>query len=431
VTSLDLPTRRELPAAPAGREGIDPLPAVVGATVCLLPFLDPAGPGNTAPADVAMVAAIVVALLHATREHVRIRFPYLAGVTGLVVGGAVAALAARAPASVGLVLVQDLLLLVWAATIALGGRSHMIVVAVTRAWCRTAPVYSAVVVCAYVVGFAPLSGVSAKDGVRAAYTFGDPNLAGNYLVVSLFVMAACERPRSAGVRRAAYAVVLLAIAFTGSNGAMLTVVLGLVCSLSLTALRRRGPIAGLLALTASLLAACLLVLVVLPRVDVDGLRERAAGSVPLLRDSFGRSAGSSDERSVILAEGTELYLHGDALGYGPSRTKATLQATQAPYVKEAHNDYLATLLERGLIGAVGLLMLGVAVAWRCGRLCLTPLPPKYAEIVPRAWLLVTIAPVMAVSASFYEVLHFRHLWTWLGLVAALVLALQHDSESEA
>jgi hypothetical protein len=33
---------------------------------------------------------------------------------------------------------------------------------------------------------------------------------------------------------------------------------------------------------------------------------------------------------------------------------------------------------------------------------------------------------MATAAGFYEVLHFRHMWTWLGLVAALVLAMQDE-----
>ena len=53
-----------------------------------------------------------------------------------------------------------------------------------------AVVYSAVAIVAYLIGFAPLSGVTAKDGVRASYTFVDPNLAGNSLVTSLFVMMA-------------------------------------------------------------------------------------------------------------------------------------------------------------------------------------------------------------------------------------------------
>ena len=50
-------------------------------------------------------------------------------------------------------------------------------------------------------------------------------------------------------------------------------------------------------------------------------------------------------------------------------------------------------------------------------------------MLPRAWLLVTIAPVMAVSATFYEVEHFRHLWTWLGLLAALVLVLERPGHA--
>ncbi|HEY4569262.1 MAG TPA: hypothetical protein VIH10_07345, partial [Kribbella sp.] len=169
---------------------------------------------------------------------------------------------------------------------------------------------------------------------------------------------------------------------------------------------------------------------VMPRVDLGEIRERAAGSVPLLRDSFGRSSNSAGERATIVREGASLFLEGDAVGFGPARTKSTLAATQAPYVKEAHNDYLATLLERGLIGAIGLLLLGIAVLVRCVRLVVGDLPQRYAELVPRPWLLAVIGPVMATAAGFYEVLHFRHLWTWLGLVAALVMAMQ-DQRDEA
>jgi hypothetical protein len=33
---------------------------------------------------------------------------------------------------------------------------------------------------------------------------------------------------------------------------------------------------------------------------------------------------------------------------------------------------------------------------------------------------------MALSGTFYEVEHFRHLWTWLGLLAALTMVLERD-----
>ncbi|MEU4396540.1 O-antigen ligase family protein [Kribbella sp. NPDC023855] len=413
------------PGLPRG----DVLATMMGLTVCLLPFLVPAGPGNTALADVGMTVCIGLALLWSVREHLPVNVPYLLGVAGLLLGGAFAAYVAQAPVGVGLVLAQDVLLLAWGAALAMGRHNPAIMSAVTRAWCRTAPVYSAVMAAAYLLGFNALSGVSAQNGVRASYTFGDPNLAGNYLVVSLFVMAACKCPRSPGVRRIAYVLVLMAIGFTGSNGAMLTLLVGLVLALTITRYRRRGALVGLTTLAASVLVAGTVFMFVMPRVDLGQVREAAAGSVPLLRDSFGRSGSSTSERATIVREGTNLFFEGDAAGYGPARTKATLAANQAPYVKEAHNDYLATLLERGLIGALGLLALGVAIGVRCFRLVVSDLPESYAALVPRAWLLAVIGPVMATAAGFYEVLHFRHLWTWLGLVGALVLVL-HDQQKK-
>jgi len=421
--------------APAAPTTVDPAPVrkgdavavLAGLTACLLPFLAPAGPGNTAPADLMIVVTIGAAFLWATREQLPVRLPYTWGVTLMVLGGALAALLAHAPVTSALVLVQDGLLLMWCATIALGRHDPAIIVFVTRAWCRTAAIYATVGVAAYLIGLSAVSGVSAKDGVRASYTLGDPNLAGNYLVVSLFLMMACKCPRSPSLRRLAYLVVLLAMGFTGSNGAMLTLLVG--GGLAVTLWRyQSGALWGTLTLAVSLLLVGVMAFLVMPRVDLGSLRERAAGSVPLLRDSFGRSGSSTSERATIVQEGFTLFMQGDVTGYGPARTKATLQETQAPYVKEAHNDYLATLLERGVLGALGLLVLGVAIAARCARLLLRSLPPPYDAIVPRPWLLVVIAPVMATAAGFYETLHFRHLWTWLGIVAALTLAIQ-DHES--
>jgi O-antigen ligase len=404
---------------------VDPLVAVLGLTVALLPFLNPAGPGNTAPADVGIIMSIVLAVLWITREQLPFKLPYAAGVGGLVLGGALAAAVSSAPVGSALVIVQDLLLLAWCAVLALGRHNPAIIGVTTRAWCLTAAIYSGVMVFAYLLGINAVAGVSAKDGVRAAYTFGDPNLAGNYLVVSLFMMAACKRPRSPGIRRVGYVLVLTAIVFTGSNGAMLTLLIGSTLAFALTRYRRYGARDGVTALAVSALLGVVIVGVVIPRVDLDQLREHASGSIPLLRDSVGRSGSSTGERTTIVSEGAKLYLQGDATGYGPARTKATLRSTQAPYVKEAHNDYLATLLERGFVGAVGLLLLGIAILVRCGRLAFGTLPTAYAEAVPRAWLLAVIGPVVAGAASFYEVLHFRHLWTWLGIVAALVYAMQN------
>lgn len=420
------------PAAAGGRRmARQPvLPLVCGTTACLLPFLNPAGPGNTAAADLGISAAIVCGLLWAVRERLPVRFPYAAGVVVMMLGGALAAALADAPASTAIPLLQDLVLLLWAATLALGRHDPAIIRAVTHAWCRLVPIYCTVGVLAYLIGLSALSGVNASNGSRASYTFYDPNLAGNYLVVSLFIMVACKRPRSPGVRRAAYAIVLVAIAFTGSNGAMLTLLIGATLAFTVFRYRAQGPFGALLALSTAVAAAAAFITLVLPHVNVEQLREDAASSIPLLRDSLGRSAGSTSERQDILVEGSRLYFQGDAMGYGPALTKATLQQTQAPYVKEAHNDYLATLLERGVVGMVGLVLLGFAIGTRSVRVLVGRVPEVLADAVPRAWVLPVIFPVMAVAASFYEVLHFRHFWTWLGILAAVALTMRDEQTNE-
>jgi hypothetical protein len=399
-----------------------PLTLAVGMTVALTPVLVPPGPGNTAFADIWMAAAILLAALALSGTRTVLRLPYSSGVTLLVIGGLIGAIMAGAPAHVVLVIAQDVILLLWCAVLAMGRDDPRLVEVVTRTWCRTAPLLASVGVLSYIVGFAPLSGVTAKDASRASYTFGDPNLAGNYLVLSLLIMFACQRPVRPRLRWASYAMVLTALVMTGSNGGMLSLMLAVSGLVILTALRRQGPTAAIVTLSLCGAATVGAAVYVAPRVDLTSVRIAAAQSVPLVRDSVGRSDGSANEREALLNEGTRLWFSGQGTGYGPARTKATLLAFQAPYVKEAHNDYLATLLERGPVGVIGLLLLGLTTGTYLRRLLVTPLVGAWHEAVPRVWALVVIAPVIVFAAAFYETLHFRHLWTWLGLVAALALS---------
>lgn len=422
---------RRHPAPVGTPERVSVLPALVALTVALLPFLAPAAPGNVVPADLGMVACVAVGLLWASRRACPVRWPYAPGMVLMMIGGALAATVSAGSFGSALVLLQDLVLLLWAVGLALGREDAAIVAAAATTWCRTAAVYAAIGVAAYLVGFSPLSGVTAKNGVRAAYTFGDPNLAGNYLVVSLFMVAACRRPRTTVLRHSAYLLLVVAIAFTGSNGAALTLCVGLALAGALTQYRAGGPMVGFRALIVLATVTVAAVTLVLPRVSLDAVRAKASDSIPILRDSVGRSAGSTSERATLLSEGYGLYLSGDPAGFGPARTKAHLEASQAPYVKEAHNDYLATLLERGLVGCLGLLVLGWAIGRRCVRLVLDPVPPALRDAVPRAWLLAVILPVTAIAGGFYEVLHFRHVWTWLGLVAAIAATSADEREASS
>jgi O-antigen ligase len=87
--------------------------------------------------------------------------------------------------------------------------------------------------------------------------------------------------------------------------------------------------------------------------------------------------------------------------------------------KEAHNDYLAYLIERGPLGLLGLLLLKVAAFrrvilwWRRRR--------RQGHITGGVLVASSLAAMasMAVHSLTLETLHFRHEWLFLAMVCAL------------
>jgi O-antigen ligase len=221
----------------------------------------------------------------------------------------------------------------------------------------------------------------------------------------------------------------MAIVFTGSNGALVGMVVGVVAGLIVGRWRSRGPVAATGLACVLLVGAGLL----LTSVNWTSLQEQAAASGPVLHDSFGRSDSSSADRQVLFAEGVRLYWSGNLVGIGPGRTKNVLAAMPAPYVKEAHNDYVATVLELGAIGAVGLVVLLTTVATRLQRLAGGTARGRWGALtagMPSPQFLVAMGAAFLVSGAFYEVLHFRHLWAFLGLLAGLDLIRADTAEAE-
>jgi O-antigen ligase len=169
---------------------------------------------------------------------------------------------------------------------------------------------------------------------------------------------------------------------------------------------------------------------VVATVNVPRVVDRLTSSSPYLRDSIGRHEESTGSRTELAREGVRLWLNSDRLlGLGPVGTQSTLRARQAPYVKEAHNDYLAALNERGVLGGTAMILLIAAIAVASRRISRTAgPPPPWRPVVPRPELLAATVVAIALSAMFYEVLHFRHVWAFFGLIAALELARRRPTE---
>ena len=78
----------------------------------------------------------------------------------------------------------------------------------------------------------------------------------------------------------------------------------------------------------------------------------------------------------------------------------------------------------GAIGAVGLVVLLTTVATRLQRVTGGTARGRWGALtagMPSPQFLVAMGAAFLVSGAFYEVLHFRHLWAFLGLLAGLDL----------
>ncbi|HEV2257817.1 MAG TPA: oligosaccharide flippase family protein [Streptosporangiaceae bacterium] len=423
-------TRRAGAARPQVSRRVNVVKVVMGLGIWSLPMLRPAGPGNTAPADLFLgLAILVTALFFASRRQV-MRFPYMFPVGLTILGGALASTVAYRHAYVsvggGLVsLIQDAFLLAWCIGIANVGRDPALLRSMARAWAISATFWASLMIIGYFGHISALSGQDARTGIRAAFTLGDANLAANYFVCSLLVLRAMRYPQRRKLRWACCALLVTAIALTGSNGGMLVLIIATVAGGIFKMARHRSGATAVIA-AAALISA---VLAIGPHVSVQSIVAKAQSSGQFLNNSIGHAGESSGSRSMILSQTEELYLTWDnLLGIGPGGTKGAFQAHGFSYVKMAHDDYAASLVERGVLGAVALACLLLIVLARCRRIAVRGLRPRYASIFPRPELLGAAVIAMVISAMFYQVLHFRHLWALLGLVAAVDLWGRRDSQ---
>jgi hypothetical protein len=380
--------------------------------VALLPLLRPTGPANTAPLDFFILLVLGSCLLWAGRSGTRWRFPYVFPFSLFVLGGALGSLAGPVPMG-GLIA-----LLAWCICLANVCRSPRGLQVVLRTWVWSAMAWAIVLLIGEFTGNAYLAGIQSWEGGRTSLTFGDPNYCAYYFFVAMMMIAATRYPRRRRTRVLMYLILLPTWALSGSNGAIVELLLALALIAVIAVHREHGA-------TLAISAACMLLAfgaVAVPRIPFARIQRAAHDSqYRLLRDWLGRSEKTFGQRKQLDHEGIDLFLNGGPLGEGPTSTIHRLTATQAPFAREAHNDYLAALTERGFIGAAGLMLLLGGVLTRAASLVRARLSPAFTEVVPRAGPLVAAVAGTFVFSTVYEVLHARDVWALFAVVAALSL----------
>lgn len=407
---------RDRALARVATHGRSRVPAVAtAAAVALLPLLEPRGPVNMAPVDAFIAVAIAAAVFWAISTRQVWRFPYALAMSLFIAGGAIGAMAGPVP-SVGLsAVLQDMVLLVlsWVVVNVAASRDHFRLLG--RVWAYASIAWAAVLLAGIVTATPALTGRVAREGTRTALTFGDPNISANYYFISIMIISAFRCPRHRLPRYAAYGLLLGALATTGSNSGIVSLTVGVTAAVLVSLYRRTGVVPALTALCLVIVAG----VVAASQINLQSLEDRAHSSrYAIIRDGIGRGQTSTAQRGSLLQESMHLYAEGGPLGAGPVSTKTRLEAGMAPLVKEAHDDYMAALTERGAIGALGLVLLLGSILVRAGAVARTPPGSRPDEPLVNPNALVGALAGTLVTMTVYELLHTRHVWTLFSLVAA-------------
>ncbi len=415
-SSARLSSGSALPHGGASEPGQGAL-VILAATVALLPVITPKLPGNAAPIDGLMAATVFAVFVWALRTKATVRVPYVVPTTALMLVGAASALLSILPGSGAVAVAQEVFLLGWCAAVATLCRTPRALGIVLRTWAVSATAWAGLLIVVVAAGVGgPLTATNG-GGVRYQMLFDHPNMAGNFFVIAMFVVVACGYPGRLWLRSAFIGVLFVGTLLTGSNAALLSLVAGALVTLFMHVRVRSGLIKA--TAVTSLLVGGLAVSWL--QVGEPLLASASQSDNPLLRYSVGRGADSAEGRVDLFSSQFELYERGHLLGIGPTATQDTLNAAAAPIVKEAHSDYLGTLVERGPFGLLAVFgLMGVIVA-RIVALSRRPLPPRLAAAIPVPAALAGACAAFAATAVTHEVLHYRWLWLLLGIIAAVHL----------
>jgi O-antigen ligase len=411
----------------AGRADQALLPKVlIAASIFALPALQPRGPGHLTPADFVMAAGLIGVVLWARTYRIKVHAPYAIPIGILILTGMFAALFGIAPQTGLLSAVQESFLLAWAAAIATlcGSPKNLSMILSTWAW--TATVWASVLAGAVVSHQWWLAGVQSLSGARAQLAFDNPNMAADYFLLSFFVVLISRYPRHRLARAYAYLVIAAALVFTGSNAALLSLGLGVAVA-GFVGLWRRADMVSAVAVSA--VAGALLIGVTYIAAESGMVENLQNSSNVLIQRSVARGPKSAAGRQTLYNEEFQLYRTGSLLGRGPASTKASLGSSLGEIVKEAHDDYLATLIERGAIGVIGLIILIGAVGVRAFYIAMRPLAPAYSRLIARPSLVLGAVVALAATSATHEILHYRHVWALFGILGGVFLYGRRTSTS--
>lgn len=394
---------------------------LLGATVIFLPLLVPQGPAHTALVDLFIVLYLVVAIAGIVRRGRAFHLPAGLAIAVIIAASAISTGVSQFHLIGELNLVIDLYCFTLFFMVANDVRRDPVALRTILAIWAGSALFWAILGAGPALHIIPNSVLRfinpGSIKARAEATTANPNLAASYYLVSFFVYLASPWPRRRWARVSGAIWLLLAIYGTGSNGALLGMLIT-VGFLTVFKLARSvgGTRGGRLAMVGALLlvvavtgagTAVYFNTVIAPLGQVASFSKAQQGG--LFQNNLGRLhkglAGRLHLWAVGLnnasSQGSRLLL----VGVGPGASKFTVD------YQGLHDDLLSYFVERGIFALGGLVLLDVLLlrwSWRVWM--------AGSAGGMRLQFLGGAALGNLLFSLSHQTLHFRHVWVVYALL---------------
>ena len=386
----------------------------------LAPIVVPAGPGQSAFLDFLNVVALAVFFV-VTMAGQKLRVPLAVPMLLIAAGSLLASIGAPSMKLVVLAVAQDVYLFAWFVLLVNVMRTETDIRIARVAWMWAGSAMALTALIQLYMRYGTLATLLGSRGLRPPAALYNPNMLADYLVFSLFITASLVGRVRRRVLWPLFAIQVLGLLSTKSNGGMISFAVGILAWVLVRAYTARVPV--------RVLAATGLLAVGLFGLGTWLNKEYGFGNgliATFQEHTFaGRMEHSGASRMRIWDQLERTYARAP-LGIGPGNSGAlTLSIAERERPdsyrsKEAHSDYLAYAIERGPLGIAGLIALTVVLFFQVSTYWRHRPHRGVGRRRFSRWT-AAMAGILAASAmhsTVIEKLHFRHFWLFAAMVAA-------------
>ena len=256
---------------------------------------------------------------------------------------------------------------------------------------------------------------SEHDIYRPSGLFLNPNSAAAFQLLGFVPLALAGLSRKVGMSLGV--LLFLTMLTTGSMGATIAFVSGLMVSITAILL------IGRLGLIIKMLVQLAIIVLLLAGLSYYVVSHNQRYQEHVERILLGRADRSSDSRFTLWEEGMDVYLDQGVFlfGVGPENFREL-----GAKGKTLHSDFMAFLVERGLIGLLGLGLFAAAAVGRAAYMVLVYNKyPDRAQLTVVVFLAAMVA--IAVESLTHQIFHFRVIWLVLAFQEAVLFKMMNPA----